>query len=135
MLRFLQKRIVRLFLVLALGGLIPVGVVVLPGLLGQAEATPTIKKISTNAHLGQALLSGVRTAAAAELDGELDPVADVLFGQPDFSTGTAPDAPTATNLNAPGDIFIFDLTGQIFMADTAHNRVLIWDSLDDYQGG
>ncbi len=133
--KLLQKRFVRLLLVLALGGLIPVGLVVLPGLLDQAEAIPTIKKMSTNAHLGQALVSGVRTAAAAELEGELDPIADVLFGQPDFSTGTAPDTPTATNLNAPGDIFVFDLTGQLFMADTAHNRVLIWDSVDFYLDG
>ncbi|MBI1299542.1 hypothetical protein GC175_31845 [bacterium] len=82
-----------------------------------------------------AKISFVRHAAAAELDSNADTAADKRFGQPDFSTGTAPTAPTADTLNQPGDLFVYDRTGQIFIADTAHNRVLIWDSVDLYENG
>ena len=82
-----------------------------------------------------AQVNHVRTASAAELDGDLDPIADEIFGQPDFSTGAAPTTATATNLNQPNALFVYDLTGQLFMADAAHNRVLIWNSVDSYLDG
>ncbi len=78
--------------------------------------------------------SQARTAAAAELDGDLDAIADLVYGQDDFVTGTVPNAPADASLNQAAALFVFD-TGQMFVADTAHNRVLVWDSVDNYQIG
>lgn len=82
-----------------------------------------------------AIFGSARSAQAAQLDGEMDFLADGIFGQADFSIGTAPISATATNLNQPNDIFVYDLTGQIFIADSAHNRVLGWNSVDIYLNG
>lgn len=103
------------------------------GLSTQHSAPPTKKEQPVWIRSG--FVSVGRTAHAAETDGELDFVADVIFGQPDFNTDTAPATASNTNLNQPGDLFVFDLTGQIFIADTAHNRVLGWDSVDVYESG
>lgn len=85
-----------------------------------------LKKVANHARL--------RAAFAAGLDGELDTVADRVYGQNSFVTGTAPNAATATSLKQASALFVFD-TGQVFVADTAHNRVLGWKSVDNYQIG
>ena len=48
-----------------------------------------------------------RTAHAAELDGEMDLVADGIFGQPDFTSGTVPATATGDTLYQPSDIFVY----------------------------
>ena len=62
-------------------------------------------------------------------------MADGIFGQPDFTSGTVPATATGDTLYQPSDIFVYDLTGQIFIADSAHNRVLGWNSVDIYENG
>lgn len=77
---------------------------------------------------------GIRTASAAELNGQLDTIADAVFGQPNLTTGMNPAGPSATTLSQADNLFVFD-TGQIFIADTGHNRVLGWHSVDSYTTG
>ena len=74
-----------------------------------------------------------RTAAAGLVQ-EYDKVADAVYGQPDFTSGAVPTDTNALTLNQPTDLFVFD-TGQIFIADTEHNRILGWDSVDLYENG
>jgi len=50
--------------------------------------------------------------------------ADVVVGQPDFTTGDAPNPPTAQSLNRP-----FGVTSdgtRLFVADTFNNRILVY---------
>ncbi len=81
-----------------------------------------------------ATLSAARQAHAADLDGELDNVADLVYGQNDFASKGLPASASAVNQNQATDLFVYD-TGQLFVADTEHNRVLIWDSVDTYSIG
>jgi sugar lactone lactonase YvrE len=134
---FMRNRLNRMMLALLTVSLISLGLIGALSVLSRpapelAQPAPMKLKLAMDK---LTKLSFARPASAAELDGRLDTVADVLFGQPDFSTGDAPITATAANLNAPGDLFVYDLTGQLFMADTAHNRVLIWDSVDFYEQG
>ncbi|MFN8446064.1 MAG: NHL repeat-containing protein [Caldilineaceae bacterium] len=77
---------------------------------------------------------GQRSAAAMLGNGELDTVADSVFGQNDFTSAAPPATIDGTTLQQASDLFVFD-TGQIFIADTANNRVLGWDSVDTYAIG
>lgn len=74
-----------------------------------------------------------RTASAGLVQ-EYDKVADTVYGQPDFTSGALPTTTNELTLNQPTDLFVYD-TGQIFIADTEHNRVLGWHSVDSYQNG
>lgn len=57
--------------------------------------------------------------------------ADVVVGQPDFTKAVANDGgqytPTRTGLRGPQGVWIQG--GRLFVADTANNRVLIWNSI------
>ena len=128
----------RILLALGLLVLLLAGLAIVPSLqngepwAGQT-APPGKKGHGMPSQLG--LFLAGRTAHAAETDGELDTVADQIYGQPDFATGTGPTEASGTNLYQPNDIFVYDLTGQIFIADTAHNRVLGWNSVNVYKSG
>jgi len=74
------------------------------------------------------------TAHAAESAGELDQIADQVYGQPDFTTSTTPITATGSSLNQPGDIAFYQ-SGQVFIADTANNRVLGWNCAYNYANG
>jgi DNA-binding beta-propeller fold protein YncE len=59
-----------------------------------------------------------------------------VLGQQDFSTGTSndpadPDTPAAsgTNLSAPAGVAFDSSTNRLFVADTGHHRVLVFDDL------
>jgi hypothetical protein len=67
--------------------------------------------------------------------GELDGIADVAFGQLDFTTGAAPGSTDETTFNQAADVAIYELTLQIFVADTVNNRVLGWDNAALYASG
>lgn len=73
--------------------------------------------------------------AAFVASGELDGMADVVVGQLDFITGAAPGSTDETTLHQAADVVVYDLTLQIFVADTANNRVLGWDSAAEYASG
>lgn len=75
-----------------------------------------------------------RTASASAIAQEFDTIADNVYGRPDFTSGAIPTDTNDLTLNQPADLFVFD-TGQIFIADTANNRVLGWDSVDTYENG
>jgi hypothetical protein len=52
---------------------------------------------------------------------------DVVLGQPDRVSFTAPAMPTPSRLNTPAAVAILGNT--LAVADTMHNRVLIWNAL------
>jgi uncharacterized protein (TIGR03437 family) len=59
--------------------------------------------------------------------------ADVVIGQPDFTTNTPPPStPTATSLRGPQGVWI--LNGKLYIADTQNNRVLIYNSIPTKSG-
>jgi sugar lactone lactonase YvrE len=96
-------------------------------------------KRSDPMHVGNVLANyGARTASAAMLDARLestlDTVADQVYGQADFTTGTAAMPATDSSLNQPRDIAIYS-SGQVFVADTANNRVLGWNCIYNYENG
>jgi sugar lactone lactonase YvrE len=60
--------------------------------------------------------------------------ADLVIGQPNFSSNAAPNPPSATSLNEPSGIAV-DYDGTLFVADTGNNRVLMYTpplDADDY---
>lgn len=60
-----------------------------------------------------------------------DTVADIVFGQPNFSTNVANNGGvTATSLHTPSGIAV-DATGRIYVADEGNNRILVFDKLPD----
>ncbi|MFN7118250.1 MAG: T9SS type A sorting domain-containing protein [Saprospiraceae bacterium] len=50
--------------------------------------------------------------------------ADYIWGQPDFTTGTAANPPTANSYNTPRAMFVDEARGNIWVADWGNNRVL-----------
>src|SRR5947209_5760608 len=60
---------------------------------------------------------------------------NLVFGQPNFTTSTAPTPPTAASLSQPGGLVIDPTTGRFFVADTLDNRVLSWESVDSFEIG
>jgi uncharacterized protein (TIGR03437 family) len=53
--------------------------------------------------------------------------ADIVLGQPDFTTLQIPPPVTASGLRAPQGVWFSN--GKFFVADTQNNRVLIWNSV------
>ncbi|MBI4871323.1 MAG: hypothetical protein HY814_07115 [Candidatus Riflebacteria bacterium] len=62
------------------------------------------------------------------LPGSGNPPADLVLGQPDFTTDAAghPGTPSAATLSSPGGLFTTG--GPMVLADRYNHRVLIWDS-------
>jgi hypothetical protein len=60
--------------------------------------------------------------------------ADVVVGQPNFTSATVPTTsiPTASSLSGPEGVWI--LNGKLYVADTQNNRVLIWNSIPTTSG-
>ena len=50
--------------------------------------------------------------------------ADLVLGQPNFTSNLAPTPPTARSLFSPSAVSIDSVTGKVFVADTTNNRVL-----------
>ena len=53
--------------------------------------------------------------------------ADLVIGQPDFVTVVPPSPVSASNLRAPQGVWFSN--GEMFVADTQNNRVLIWKTI------
>jgi uncharacterized protein (TIGR03437 family) len=58
--------------------------------------------------------------------------ADVVIGQPDFTHNSTSNPPSATSLRGPQGVWI--LNGKLFIADTADNRVLVYNSIPTKNG-
>jgi hypothetical protein len=58
--------------------------------------------------------------------------ADVVLGQPDFGLSSPPTSPTASNLYAPSSVWS-DGT-RLFVGDSGHGRVLVWNTFPDSNG-
>lgn len=56
--------------------------------------------------------------------------ADYVWGQPNFTTGTALNPPTAASMNQPRAIAMDKAAGQIFVADWGNHRVLRFDLME-----
>jgi len=50
--------------------------------------------------------------------------ADQVWGQPDFTTGTIANPPTASSLNFPRGVFIDETNNRLWIADNSNHRVL-----------
>lgn len=70
----------------------------------------------------------------ANTESKFDTVAERVYGQYTLTETFVVDAPTNDSLFAPADLFVYN-SGQIFIADTNHNRVLSWNNVDDYIDG
>jgi sugar lactone lactonase YvrE len=64
----------------------------------------------------------------------LDTNADLVFGQVDFASNGTSAPPTSASLDAPAGV-AFGALGEVFVADSANNRVLIWESIELYTDG
>ena len=58
--------------------------------------------------------------------------ADVVVGQPNFTTNTSLNPPTSKSLSGPQGVWIQN--GRLYVADTHNNRVLIWNSIPTSNG-
>lgn len=58
--------------------------------------------------------------------------ADVVVGQRDFATATEPTTPSASNLFAPASVWSDGI--RLYVADSGHHRILIWNSLPTSNG-
>src|SRR5580658_1209872 len=60
--------------------------------------------------------------------------ADVVVGQPNFTSSSVPtnSVPTASSLSGPEGVWI--LNGKLYVADTQNNRVLIWNTIPTKNG-
>lgn len=50
--------------------------------------------------------------------------ADLVLGQPNFTSSGLPAPPTASSLNEPSSAVVDPATGKVFIADTQNNRIL-----------
>jgi sugar lactone lactonase YvrE len=118
-------------------GAVAVGVVAIPQFTARPTpelAQPALKKTQPTVDRPAARISLARSAAAAGLDGKLDAVADQVYGQADYTSGTAANPATSSSLNQPSDI-AFYWSGQVFVADMENNRVLGWNCGYSYANG
>lgn len=58
--------------------------------------------------------------------------ANIVIGQPDFTTNTAPVTPNAGSLNYPSAVFVYGT--KMIVADRDNNRVLIWNTIPTNNG-
>ncbi len=63
-----------------------------------------------------------------------DQPADIVVGQPDFTTATLPpgNTPTAASMRGPQGVWIEN--GKLYVADTQNNRVLIFNTIPNKNG-
>ncbi len=101
-------------------------VVILPAL-------PNLTPVSPDTDLLRARRALASEYAAVRQAGEVNPAADKVYGQSDFNSNSP--GSDRYHFNSPSALFVSSETGQIFVADAGNNRVLIWNSVDDYEDG
>lgn len=100
---------------------------------GQIAGTPTSTNlnaasgVATDGHiLAVADTKNNRVLIWSSIPASIDAPADIVLGQSNFTSGGA-SSPTSSSLRGPQGIWIQN--GQLFVADTANNRVLIWNTI------
>lgn len=63
------------------------------------------------------------------------PVADLVLGRPNFTSGNATNPPTAATLGESSGIVVDSASGKVFVADTNNNRVLRYPDKDTLTNG
>ena len=61
--------------------------------------------------------------------------ANLVLGQPNFTTAALPGSPTATSLDEPSAMVVDPRSGKVFVADTDNNRVLRYASATSLANG
>ena len=64
-----------------------------------------------------------------ELPTRMDQNADIVLGQPDFTTLQTPSSTFASSTSLRGPQGVWIQNGKLFVADTQNNRVLIWNRI------
>ena len=82
---------------------------------------------SDGTHLAVADTANNRVLIWNEIPTSNGQPADIVLGQPDFTTLQVPPPVTASGLRAPQGVWF--QSGKFFVADTQNNRVLIWNSI------
>lgn len=119
--------------------------------LGEPDYLTTVPDYplpNVNATYGTPTQSNLRAASGVASDGRVLIVADtgnnrvliwssiptsinapanIVLGQPNFTTSNVSTAPTSSSLRAPQGVWIQN--GKLYVADTQDNRVLVWNSI------
>lgn len=82
-----------------------------------------------------ALLAGLVSLSANALEVPNFAAANLVLGQPDFTTGTLANLPMAGNLEEPSAVVVDPATGKVFVADTGNHRVLRYASAAALRNG
>ncbi|RRR70559.1 MAG: hypothetical protein EI684_13180 [Candidatus Viridilinea halotolerans] len=131
------RRILRRFgFVIVALGLVALIYVLQPPSPSPAPTTATRHLVQDPARLPFAHLIAA-SAAHANAPWEVgagDAIADRVYGQPDFTSATALNPPTAASLHQPGGIATY-WSGLVFVSDTRNHRVLIWNNLEAFEDG
>jgi uncharacterized protein (TIGR03437 family) len=133
---------------LAYSSLCPICVGVASTVLGQPDFTTTTENLTVtqnNLRLPTAIASdGIHLAVADTNHNRImiwnhipttnNAAADVVVGQPNFTTGTVPTngTPSATSLSGPQGVWIQN--GKLYVADTQNNRILIYNRIPTTNG-
>jgi uncharacterized protein (TIGR03437 family) len=97
-----------------------------PGATGQTMNVPT--GVATDGNiLAVSDTNNNRVLIWRSIPASVDQPADLVLGQPDFTTHNVAIAPTASSLRGPQGLWIQN--GKLFVADTQNNRILIWNSI------
>ncbi|MBV9303622.1 MAG: VCBS repeat-containing protein [Acidobacteriaceae bacterium] len=97
-----------------------------PGISSQALQMPTGVASDGNI-LAVADTNNNRVLIWTSIPSSINAPANLVLGQPNFTSGGSTSAPTAQTLRGPSGVWIQN--GKLFVADTQNNRVLIWKSM------
>jgi uncharacterized protein (TIGR03437 family) len=82
---------------------------------------------SDGVHLAVADTANNRILLWNEIPASNNQNADIVLGQPDFTTFNLPTPVSASNMRAPQGVYFSN--GKMMVADTQNNRVLIWNTV------
>ena len=93
-----------------------------------AQTMLTATAVATDGHiLAVADTDNNRVLIWNSIPTTVDAPANIVLGQPDFTTSQSTSVPTAQTLRGPQGVWIQN--GKLFVADTQNFRVLIWNHI------
>lgn len=93
-----------------------------------AQTILTATAVATDGHvLAVADTDNNRVLIWTSIPSSINAPANVVLGQPGFTTAQSTSSPTAQTLRGPQGVWIQN--GKLFVADTQNMRVLIWNSI------